>query len=141
MTTSTSSAAGIGLPYAPHDSEMALGGFLGLSAPPLAATRSPRLSGRAFEAERHSYLAIREEPDMAPAFSALARLRWQIEEEIERLIGVPDAIDGDPDCELTATETRGAGFIPAAALTDDDEDGHDAERDDPDCRIAGGAGA
>ncbi|MFC5392846.1 hypothetical protein [Bosea vestrisii] len=127
MTTSTVSAAGIGVPYAPYDSEIALGGLLASRATPLAAARSPRPSGRAFEAERHSYLAIPDEPDMAPAFSALARLRWQIEEEIERLISMLDQIDGDADIELTATETRGAGFVAPAALTDDDEDGHDAE--------------
>ncbi|MBR3190450.1 hypothetical protein [Bosea sp. (in: a-proteobacteria)] len=126
MTTSTDSAAGIGLPYAPHDSEMALGGFLALSATPLAATRSPRLSGLAFEAERHSYLAIPDEPDMAPAFSALARLRWQIEEEIERLIGVLDQIDVDADYEQTACETRGGGF-PGDLSGEDEEDGRDAE--------------
>jgi hypothetical protein len=126
MTTHPCAAAGIGLPYAPHDSEMALGGFLALSAPTLAATRITSLSGRAFEAERYSYLAIPDEPDMAPAFSALARLRWQIEEEIERLIGVLDRIHGDADFEQTATETRGGGF--ACDLSgEDEEDGRDAE--------------
>ena len=71
----------------------------------------------------------------------LILLRHHAEEAVERLLALLDAIDGDADYELTATETRGAGFGPLAALTDDDEDGHDAEPDHADCRIAGGAGA
>lgn len=61
-------------------------------------------------AERRAYLAIIDDPDMEPGFSSAARFRWQIEEEIERLIGVLDAIDGDPDFEQSACETRGLGF-------------------------------
>lgn len=57
-----------------------------------------------------AYLTIPDEPDMEPAFSSAARFRWQIEEEIERLISVLDALDGDPDFEQSACETRGLGF-------------------------------
>lgn len=71
----------------------------------------------------------------------LTLLRARAADAVDRLLDLLDAIDGDADLEMTATESRGAGFASGSGLTDDDEDGHDAERDDPDCRIAGGAGA
>lgn len=45
------------------------------------------------------YLGSSEEPDMPPALSALARLRWEAEQEVNRLIALMDAIDADPDLE------------------------------------------
>lgn len=72
----------------------------------------------------------------------LILLRHRASEAVELLLALLDAIDADADCEITATETRGAGFIPTAALTDDDEDGHDAEAlEAVDYPISVGAGA
>lgn len=77
----------------------------------------------------------------APGLSAvtfiLPRTRKRIEDAIDQLIAVLDAIDGDPDCEAdndaepTATEEHGRGFR-ATDFADDEEDGCDAEGNDPD---------
>lgn len=37
--------------------------------------------------------------DLSPAFSALVRLRREAEREVERLLTLLDALDGDPDLE------------------------------------------
>lgn len=83
MTTSTDSAAGIGLPNSTHRLAVALDEFLALTAAPLAARAASRLSGRAFQSARHP----------------MARLRWEVESEIERLIALLDLLDGDTDLE------------------------------------------
>ena len=67
-----------------------------------------------------------------PAVSfMLPRTRRRIEAAIEQLIAILDALDGDPDAESTATEEYGRGFR-ASAFADDEEDGCDAEGNDPD---------
>ena len=34
----------------------------------------------------------------------MARLRWEVENEIERLVALLDTIDGDPDLKLTGDD-------------------------------------
>lgn len=53
------------------------------------------------------------EPDMI-------LLRHRASEAVERLLALLDAIDGDADFEMTATETRGRGF-PSDLSPDDCE--------------------
>jgi len=52
-----------------------------------------------FRRQVEAYLGIPVQPDLPPAFSTLARLRWEAEQEVERLIALMDAIDADPDLE------------------------------------------
>lgn len=73
-----------------------------------------------------------------PAISfILPRTRRRIEAAIDQLIAVLDALDGDPDrepdndAEKTATEEHGRGFR-RSPFGDDEEDGCDAEGNDPD---------
>lgn len=75
-----------------------------------SATGSGLPAAYSFPADARPYLTIRDEPDLEPGLSGMARFRWQIEEEIERLISMLDAIDGDPDFEQSACETHGLGF-------------------------------
>ena len=117
-TTSTNSAAGRGLPIFRNGLGESAGGLVGPSASYPAAILTMPLRGFPIDDERASYLGIDEEPDLEPGFSGMASFRWQIEQEIERLISVLDAIDGDADFEQTATETRGAGFASDPSLDD-----------------------
>lgn len=118
MTTSTNSAAGRGLPIFRNGLGVITGGPAGLSTSYPAAILTMPLSGFPIDDERASYLGIGDEPDLEPGFSGMARFRWQIEQEIDRLISVLDVIDGDADFEQTATETRGAGFASDLSLDD-----------------------
>lgn len=88
MTTSTDSAAGIGLPNSTHRLAVALDEYLALTAAPLAACATTRLSGHVIGAERHP----------------MARLRCEVENEIERLIALLDLLDGDADLEITGDD-------------------------------------
>ena len=88
MTTSIDSAAGIGLLNCTHRLGVALDAFLALTAVPLAEYAASRLSSRASQSARNP----------------TALLRWEVENEIERLIALLDAIDGDPDLELTGDD-------------------------------------
>lgn len=118
MTTSTDSATGSGLPIFRSGLGETASRLDGFSAPYPAAILPMPLSGLPIDDERVSYLGIGEEPDLELGFSGMARFRWQIEQEIERLINVLDAIDGDADFEQTATETHGVGFASDPSLDD-----------------------
>lgn len=50
----------------------------------------------------------------------LILLRHRASEAVELLLALLDAINGDPDFEMTATETLGRGF-PSDLSTDDCE--------------------
>ena len=88
MTTSTDSAAAIGLRTSTHSLAVALDEFLALTALPLAARAATPSNGHAIGAETHP----------------IARLRSEVENEIERLIALLDLLDGDADLELTADD-------------------------------------
>lgn len=83
MTTSTDSAAAIGLPNSTHRLAVALDAFLTLTASPLAACAATQLSGHAIDIEPRP----------------MAQLRYEVENEIERLIALLDLLDGDTDLE------------------------------------------
>lgn len=60
-----------------------------------------RLTNPEHETRRQieAYLGNPEMPGMSPALSTLQRLRFEAEQEVERLIALMDAIDGDPEME------------------------------------------
>lgn len=58
----------------------------------------------------------------------LTLLRARAADAVDRLLDLLDAIDGDPDFEQSACETRGAGFA-CDPFPDDTEDGHDREHE------------
>lgn len=99
-------------------------------------------AGRVFDAVRKIAQAL------APAARSgcgmnvvdLTLLRARAANAVDRLLDLIDAIDGDADFEMTAVETFGRGFPPTLD-GDDFEEGHDAEPENPDCVIGGGAGA
>lgn len=72
-----------------HALAVALDEFLSLTSPDYAHRRLVEEYHR-----EHSFAA-----DTLPAVITLARLRSEAEREVERLIALMDAIDGDPDLE------------------------------------------
>lgn len=72
-----------------HALAVALDEYLALTSPNHAAIRMVEEFHRVCEFA----------PDTPPAVVTLARLRWEAEREIERLIALMDAIDGDIDLE------------------------------------------
>ena len=92
MTTAPLPAAAIGLPFTntgrTHALAKALDDYLRLTDPEHDRRRL-----------LEDYLANPEEPGMSPAMSSLQRLRFEAEQEVERLIALLDLLDGDPDLE------------------------------------------
>jgi len=86
-----------------------------------ALFRTPSLE-QAFAVERTSFdIDTGEYRDVPPAVAALARLRFEAAQEIERLIALLDVLDGEPDLE---DDGDGTGFdqrLPYAGQHEDDE--------------------
>lgn len=91
-----------------HDVAVALDDYLAITKTSRTAFFQSASLEQAFAVEQPSFdLATGQYPRAAQAIIALARLRFEAAVEIERLIALLDAIDGDPDLEL-CSEDEGA---------------------------------
>jgi hypothetical protein len=105
-----------------HDVARALDDYLAdTSSGRLALFKTPSLE-QAFAVERTCFdIDTGEYRDVPPAVAALARLRFEAAQEIERLIALLDVLDSDPDLE---DDGDGTGFdrrLPYAGDHEDDE--------------------
>lgn len=102
---------------ASHALAVALDDFLSLSSPAFAERRLIE-----------EYYREHRLDGLPPAVAALARLRWEAEREVDRLIALLDAIDGDPDLEPCDDDcgheddaARVFGFEPNLASTETED--------------------
>ena len=108
-----------------HDVARALDDYLAdTGSARTALFRTPSLE-QAFAVEQRSFdIDTGQYRDVPPAVAALARLRFEAAQEIERLIALLDLLDGDPDLE---NDGDGTGFERASPYAGDHED------DEPSC--------